>query len=89
MNIKAFILGIGVNGTLGANLKINRTKVFLVSFYLNNNPKKFFNFMHFPGIADQKTGQKPNFPNKSQKITIPVQYIVLRVTVLRDVLQCI
>ena len=58
------LIGIGVNGTfLGAILKISRTKVFLVSFYLNNNnPKKIFNFKHFPGIADQKTGQKPNFP---------------------------
>ena len=53
------ILEIGVDGTfLGAILKINRTKVFPVSFYLsNNNPKRFFNFKHFPGIADQKTGQ--------------------------------
>ena len=30
--------------------------------------------MHFPGIVDQKTGQKPNFPLKITKITIPVHY---------------
>ena len=58
------IVGIGVNGTfLGAILKISHTKVFLVSFYLNNNnPKKSFNFTHFPRIGNQKTGQKPNIP---------------------------
>ena len=51
---------LGVNDTfLGAIPKTTRTKVFQVSFYLNNIiAKKFFNFTHFPGIAGQKTGQK-------------------------------
>ena len=58
------ILGVGVNYTvIGAILKTKPTKVFMMSFYPNNNnPKKFFGFGHFWKIAGHKTDYEPQAP---------------------------
>ena len=53
------ILGVGVNYTvIGAILKTKPTKVFMMSFYPNNNnPKNFFGLGHFWKIAGPKNCQ--------------------------------